>query len=79
MHHYESVITLQIKKHPEAWHPTTPQEFYALEYQKDKVKEYMDFVKMCKSMHFVILNKTTNQMMGYCNHTKIDNKKYAES
>ena len=63
------------KEHLAIWHPITPEGFYTFEYQEDKVKENLNLINDGKSMHFVMLNKAKNQMLGHCNYTKIDNNK----
>jgi len=63
------------KDHLEVWHPTTPKGFYTLEYQQNKIQKSVDLMKDGKSMHFIILNKSKNKMLGHCNYTKIKNKK----
>ena len=63
------------KEHLAVWHSTTPDGFYTLEYQKNKIKEFVELMKDKKSMHFIILNKYKNKMIGHCNYTKIKNIK----
>ena len=63
------------KKHLEIWHPTTPEGFYTFQYQKNKVKDALSLINDGKSMHFVLLDKSKNKMLGHCNYTKIDNNK----
>ena len=64
------------KEHLEVWEPVrSPDKFYTLKYQKNKIKELLDCIKKGQSMHFIILNKSKSQMIGACNYTKIkDNK-----
>ena len=63
------------KEHLEVWHPTTPKGFYTLEYQRYKIKESIDSMNNKKSMHFVVIDKLKNKMIGHCNYTKIKNQK----
>jgi len=62
------------KDHLEVWEPErSPNKFYTLKFQQNKIKELLDFIKKGESMHFVMLNKS--KMIGACNYTKIkDNK-----
>ena len=63
------------KEHLEIWHPTTPEGFYTLEYQTNKVKERINLIKEGKSIHFLMFDKSNNKMIGHCNYTKIENHK----
>ena len=63
------------KEHLEVWHPTTPKGFYTLEYQRCKIKESIDSMNNKKSMHFVMIDKLKNEMIGHCNYTKIKDQK----
>ena len=63
------------KNHLEIWEPArSPKEFYTLKYQQNKIKELLEFIKIGKSMHFIMLNKSRTQMIGVCNYTKINKK-----
>ena len=64
------------KEHLNVWEQeSSPDTFYSLKFQQNKIKESLDFIKKGQSMHCVMLNKSKSQMIGVCDYTKIkDNK-----
>tara|TARA_B100001123_G_scaffold211848_1_gene239251 strand:+ start:749 stop:1264 length:516 start_codon:yes stop_codon:yes gene_type:complete len=63
------------KDHLEIWHPTTPKGFYTFKYQQNKINEQLKSVKNGEAAHFIVLNKTREEMFGHCNYSKIQDCK----
>ena len=59
------------KNHLELWEPTRIDNYYTLEFHINRTDERLQLMDEKKSMHFIMLNDSKNEILGVCNYTKI--------
>ena len=59
------------KNHLEPWEPTRAENYYSLDFHIKRTDERLQLMAENKSMHFIMLNDSKNEILGVCNYTKI--------
>ena len=69
LHYYSSN-----KDHLEPCEPTRASAYYTLNFHIHRTQERIKLMDEKKSMHFILLNNSRNEIIGVCNYTDIGKK-----
>ena len=66
LHYYSSN-----RDHLEPWEPTRASEYYTLGFHIHRTQERLKLMNERKSLHYILLNNSRDEIMGVCNYTNI--------